>query len=53
MIVFAQEEARTLTHGYIGPEHILLGLIHEGEGVAAKRQGCLPETIRSSAALVC
>src|SRR4029079_13937207 len=36
VIVFAQEEARTLTHSYIGPEHILLGLIHEGEGVAAK-----------------
>ena len=36
MIVFAQEEARTLTHSYIGPEHILLGLINEGEGVAAK-----------------
>ncbi|NUP66362.1 MAG: NDP-hexose 4-ketoreductase, partial [Nonomuraea sp.] len=35
-IVLAQEEARTLNHNFIGTEHILLGLIHEGEGVAAK-----------------
>jgi ATP-dependent Clp protease ATP-binding subunit ClpA len=34
--VLAQEEARLLNHDYIGTEHILLGLIHEGEGVAAK-----------------
>jgi ATP-dependent Clp protease ATP-binding subunit ClpC len=34
--VLAQEEARLLNHSYIGTEHILLGLIHEGEGVAAK-----------------
>jgi ATP-dependent Clp protease ATP-binding subunit ClpC len=32
----AQEEARMLNHDYIGTEHILLGLIHEGKGVAAK-----------------
>jgi ATP-dependent Clp protease ATP-binding subunit ClpC len=32
----AQEEAKMLNHNYIGTEHILLGLIHEGEGVAAK-----------------
>src|SRR5262249_43190035 len=32
----AQEEARMLDHGHIGTEHLLLGLIHEGEGVAAK-----------------
>jgi hypothetical protein len=36
VVVLAQEEARTLSHNYIGTEHILLGLIHEGEGVAAK-----------------
>ena len=36
MVVLAQEEARMLNHNYIGTEHILLGLIHEGEGVAAK-----------------
>ena len=36
VIVLAQEEAKLLNHNYIGTEHILLGLIHEGEGVAAK-----------------
>jgi ATP-dependent Clp protease ATP-binding subunit ClpC len=35
-LVLAQEEARLLNHSFIGTEHILLGLIHEGEGVAAK-----------------
>ena len=36
VIVLAQDEARLLNHNYIGTEHILLGLIHEGEGVGAK-----------------
>ena len=36
VIVLAQEEARELNHNYMGTEHILLGLIKEGEGVAAK-----------------
>ncbi|AXH97189.1 ATP-dependent Clp protease ATP-binding subunit [Ornithinimicrobium avium] len=36
VVVLAQEEARLLNHNYIGTEHLLLGLIHEGEGVAAK-----------------
>ena len=36
VVVLAQEEARLLDHGYIGTEHLLLGLIHEGEGVAAR-----------------
>jgi SpoVK/Ycf46/Vps4 family AAA+-type ATPase len=36
VVILAQEEARMLNHNYIGTEHILLGLIHEGEGVAAK-----------------
>src|SRR5438045_8103723 len=36
VLVLAQEEARLLNHNFIGTEHILLGLIHEGEGVAAK-----------------
>ena len=36
VVVLAQEEARMLEHDYIGTEHVLLGLIHEGEGVAAK-----------------
>jgi ATP-dependent Clp protease ATP-binding subunit ClpA len=36
VVVLAQEEARMLNHNYIGTEHILLGLIREGEGVAAR-----------------
>ena len=36
VVVLAQEEARTLKHNYIGTEHILLGLLREGEGVAAQ-----------------
>jgi hypothetical protein len=36
VVVLAQQEARRLDHGYIGTEHILLGLIHEGDGVAAR-----------------
>ena len=36
VVVLAQEEAKLLNHNYIGTAHILLGLIHEGEGVAAK-----------------
>ena len=35
-IVLAQEEARTLNHNYIGTEHILLGLLHEGEGIGPR-----------------
>jgi ATP-dependent Clp protease ATP-binding subunit ClpC len=41
VVVLAQEEARLLNHNYIGTEHILLGLIHEGEGVAARALGSL------------
>ncbi len=36
VVVLAQEEARMLDHNYIGTEHLLLGLIHEGQGVAAR-----------------
>jgi ATP-dependent Clp protease ATP-binding subunit ClpC len=36
VVVLAQEEARLLNHNYIGTEHLLLGLVHEGEGVAAQ-----------------
>ena len=36
VVVLAQEEARLLAHNYIGTEHLLLGLVHEGEGVGAK-----------------
>src|SRR6266540_974274 len=49
VVVLAQEEARMLNHNYIGTEHILLGLIHEGEGVAGKALESLnisPEAVR-------
>jgi ATP-dependent Clp protease ATP-binding subunit ClpA len=49
VVVLAQEEARELNHHYVGTEHILLGLIHEGEGVAAKALeslGISLETVR-------
>ncbi|WP_250034548.1 ATP-dependent Clp protease ATP-binding subunit [Paractinoplanes maris] len=36
VVVLAQEEARLLNHSYIGTEHLLLGLLHEGEGIAAR-----------------
>ena len=52
VVVLAQEEARMLNHNYIGTEHILLGLIHEGEGVAAKALeslGISLEAVRPSA----
>ena len=50
VVVLAQEEARALNHSYIGTEHILLGLIREGEGVAAKAlesMGISREAVRS------
>jgi len=50
VVVLAQEEARLLKHNYIGTEHILLGLIHEGEGVAARAlesMGISLESVRS------
>jgi ATP-dependent Clp protease ATP-binding subunit ClpC len=49
VVVLAQEEARLLNHNYIGTEHLLLGLIHEQEGVAARaltELGISLETIR-------
>ncbi len=49
VVVLAQEEARILNHNYIGTEHILLGLLHEGEGVAARALeslGLRLETVR-------
>jgi Clp amino terminal domain, pathogenicity island component len=49
VVVLAQEEAGLLNHNYIGTEHILLGLIHEQEGVAARaltELGISLETIR-------
>ena len=36
VVVLAQDEARALKHNYIGTEHILLGLLREGDGVAAR-----------------
>ena len=39
VIVLAQEEARTLRHNYIGTEHLLLGLLREADGVAARVLG--------------
>jgi ATP-dependent Clp protease ATP-binding subunit ClpA len=41
VVVLAQEEARLLNHSFIGTEHILLGLLAEGEGVAARALGAL------------
>ena len=41
VVVLAQEEARLLDHNYIGTEHLLLGLINEGEGIAAQALGAL------------
>lgn len=51
VMVFAQEEAVRLNHNYLGTEHILLGLLREGEGIAAqvlKNKGVDLETIRNS-----
>jgi len=44
----AQEEARLLGHSFIGTEHILLGLIHEGEGIAAKALESLGITLTAA-----
>jgi ATP-dependent Clp protease ATP-binding subunit ClpA len=49
VVVLAQEEARMLNHNYIGAEHILLGLIYECEGVAAKAQESLGSAWRRHA----
>ena len=46
-VVLAQEEARLLNHNYIGTEHVLLGLIHEHEGVAAKALESLGTSLES------
>jgi len=47
VLVLAQEEARELNHAFIGTEHILLGLIREGEGVAAKALDALGITFEA------
>jgi ATP-dependent Clp protease ATP-binding subunit ClpC len=46
-VVLAQEEARRLNHNYIGTEHILLGLLHDGENVAAKALQALGVTLEA------
>ncbi len=48
VVVLAQEEARMLDHSYIGTEHILLGLAHEGDGVAAQVLGSLGLTLETA-----
>jgi ATP-dependent Clp protease ATP-binding subunit ClpC len=47
VVVFAQEEARLLNHNYIGTEHVLLGLIREGNGVGAKALEALGISLES------
>jgi ATP-dependent Clp protease ATP-binding subunit ClpA len=56
VVVMAQEEARLLNHGYIGTEHILLGLIREEEGVAAKALSAMDielQTVRDRVKEIC
>lgn len=45
VVVLAQVEARTLKHDHIGTEHLLLGLVHEDKGVAARVLGSLDVTL--------
>ncbi len=52
VLVLVQEEARLFNHGFIGTEHILLGLIHEGEGVAAKALALLDISLTAGCARV-
>lgn len=53
VLVLAQEEARLLEHNFIGTEHLLLGLIHEGEGVAAKSLSAHGVTLEAVREKVC
>jgi dihydroneopterin aldolase len=48
VVVLAQEEARRFGHGYIGTEHLLLGLLREDEGVAARALKRLNVTLRGA-----
>src|SRR3954468_10018771 len=52
VVVLAQDEARTLKHNYIGTEHLLLGLLREEEGVAAKVLESLDATVEEVRAQV-
>ncbi|MGH3140485.1 MAG: Clp protease N-terminal domain-containing protein, partial [Gaiellales bacterium] len=52
VVVLAQDEARTLKHNYIGTEHILLGLLREEEGLAARVLDTLDITVEEVRAQV-
>jgi hypothetical protein len=52
VLVLAQEEARLLNHSFIGTEHILLGLIHEGDGVAARALAQMEISLEAARELV-
>jgi ATP-dependent Clp protease ATP-binding subunit ClpA len=52
VLVLAHNEARLLSHGFIGTEHLLLGVLHEGEGVAAKALESLGMTLEGARAKV-
>ena len=47
VVVLAQEEARMLDHNYIGTEHLLLGLLHEGRGTAARALEAMDVTLQA------
>ena len=48
VVVLAQEEARMLDHNYIGTEHLLLGLLHEGRGSAARALTAMDVTLSAA-----
>ena len=52
VVILAQDEARAMNHNYVGTEHLLLGLIHEGEGIAAKALAQLGITLEAARAQV-
>ena len=52
VVILAQDEARAMNHNYVGTEHLLLGLIHEGEGIAAKALEQLGLTLDTARATV-
>ena len=52
VVILAQDEARAMGHNYVGTEHLLLGLVHEGEGVAAKALEQLNITLEATRATV-
>jgi ATP-dependent Clp protease ATP-binding subunit ClpC len=52
VVVLAQEESRLLSHNYIGTEHLLLGLVRDGEGVAAQALGSLDVSLEAVRAQV-